>query len=136
MNTPFCTVIKSIWRKLSAIDVRAFQVPIALCSFFFGVSLVIDPETLHTKSYRMLAIAAPAWAWGIAMVSAGSVLLVGWYCSSRRVSRIGLACATCLWTFVALLFLFAGGASTAVSTYALFSVMSGWALVRLTNGAG
>ena len=81
----------------------------------WGVS-ISGWQNLGSTYLYLTAVASPS-AWGATMVIVGLLMLLGLYYGSLTLYRVGLALSFGMWGAIALNFLKAGNASTAVAVY-------------------
>lgn len=126
---------RKIVKAMITYEIELVEIMSGIAAFSWGLWL-INPafnSFASTKTFDTMAMLAPEWMWGIAM------MLIGFFqvesVLSHRLSRrktTSIILST-MWIFITALFAYANVASTATVIYGTFAFFTIWSYLRLSQ---
>lgn len=120
--------------KIVSIDTLPIEILLVYASMAFGLKLLSPENTfVSSVSFSVMAVIAPEWVWGLAMLITGSIRLFALVRCLLRIRWAISFVSLIMWTSISISFFLSNPSGTGSITFFTFVLASAWCLLALSK---
>jgi hypothetical protein len=130
-----------LWQRIKWVawesDLSYTELMLAVIYLGWAIALLtsrVFAPTHTTQTSRSFDSVAVMWVWGLLLFVIGTLKLLGLIRSNRILGAIGAVLGVFMWTFTAVVVVWAGGLSTGAVAYVVLAITCFLTLMRKVRG--